>query len=122
MKNTLSLFLLLACGSVSASDRIKPGQWVKITDVVFKHRDQAWVSQFNQKYQTLSEDGVRELARQFDFDEENPEIECWLESAIPELSVTVNKERIYGLKPGRCTDIICQVRREMLAEVERKKS
>ena len=122
MKHTLSLCLLLACGSMVASDTIKKGQWDKITAVVFKHKDRDWISQFNQRHQTCSEAGVRELARQFDFNEDEMELECWLESLPPQLCVSVNKEPIFGLTPGKCTDIIRKVRQEMCQEVERRKS
>jgi hypothetical protein len=113
MKNTLSLFLLLACGSVCASDGIDQNQWNEIKHVVSKHMPLSWSINFNKQYPDPSEAGVRALAETFDFTERDMRGDPWLESLPEQLGVKINGEPIYGLTPGKCTDIICAVRQEM---------
>ncbi len=142
MKHTLSLLLLLACGPLLASEEINPKQWNSIKNVVCKHKSEQWISRFNKKYQTPSEDGVRELAQQLDLDWKDPVEWCnvgqfnheyYIKSNLPQLarlfdcdenaqevarhlesdpellSAKVCGEPIYGLTPGKVTDIMCKV-------------
>jgi hypothetical protein len=112
MKHTLSLFLLLACGSLYAGD-IDLDQWNDIKHVVCKNMGLSWGIGFNKQYPKPSEAGVRELAEQLDFDEDDMLGDRWTKDNPQRLIVSVERERIYGLTPGECTDIICAVRQEM---------
>jgi hypothetical protein len=114
MKHSLSLVLLLACGFAYASD-IDLEQWNELKHVISKHKSLDWAINFNRQYPKPSEAGVRELAQQLDFTEEDKHrrVEKWSESNPSQLCVAVNGESICLLTPGKCTSIICAVRQEI---------
>jgi hypothetical protein len=114
MKRSLSLLLLLACGFVYAGDQIDQKQWSALKEAVFKKMGQPWTTQFILQHERPSESGVRVLAQELDFDEDDMDGDIWFESKPPQLNVKVDGEPVYGLTPGKkCTEIVCKVRQEM---------
>lgn len=99
---------VVSIGSLSLEENagyvIRSNEWEMIKKAVFAKVGDEFKKEFNQKYPTPSDDGVRALADQFD---ENNKYTTWLKTCPAQLPITIGGKG-YRLFQGRMTDIIVE--------------
>jgi hypothetical protein len=113
MKYTVPLlYALVAYGYIHASDNINDKEWQRIKNAVCKKMGLVWQLHFEQRYPKASEQGVRELAQELDFNRADISGETW-DCTTGDLYIYANEHLIEGTQECACAHIICDVRQHI---------